>query len=76
MINNIINKVGVDKILHLLVSLSLTLELKRVLPVFESALLVLTIGLLKEAYDKWLGKGTSDWKDIVANCIGVAIGCI
>lgn len=52
MINNIINKVGVDKILHLLVCLSLTLELRRFVDLWIAVLIVFVIAVLKEVYDK------------------------
>lgn len=76
MINNIINKVGVDKILHLLVCLSLILELRRFVDLWIAALIVFGIAVLKEVYDKVSKKGTCDYKDIIADCVGIIIGCI
>lgn len=76
MIQNIINRIGIDKILHVLVSLVLMLEFQRFLPVWGALTVVLTIGIIKEVYDKVSGKGTPDWRDIVADCIGIVLGLI
>lgn len=76
MIQNIINRIGIDKILHVLVCLVLMLELQRFLPVWLAFAVVMTIGVVKEVYDKVTGKGTPDWKDIVADCIGIILGLI
>jgi len=76
MIQNIINRIGIDKILHVLVSLVLMLEFQRFLPVWGALTVVLAIGIIKEIYDKVSGKGTPDWRDIVADCIGIILGLI
>lgn len=76
MIQNIINRIGVDKILHVLVSLVMMLEFRRFLPVWGALTVVLAIGIIKEIYDKVSGKGTPDWRDIVADCIGIVLGLI
>jgi hypothetical protein len=54
----------------------LTLELSRFLPCWQAALIVLSIGVAKEVYDKVSGKGTAEWKDIIADCIGIGLGSI
>lgn len=76
MINNIINKVGIDKILHLLVCLSLTLELRRFIDLWIAIVIVFIIAISKEVYDKVSKKGMCDYKDIIADCIGIIIGCL
>lgn len=76
MIQNIISKIGADKLLHISVSMVLTLELRRFLPYWQAALIVLSIGVAKEVYDKVSGKGTAEWKDIIADCIGIGLGSI
>lgn len=76
MINNIINKVGVDKILHLFICLILTLELRRFIDLWIVIIIVFIIAITKEIYDKVSKKGTCDYKDIIADCIGIIIGCL
>lgn len=76
MIQNIISKIGADKLLHISVSMVLTLELRRFLSYWQAALIVLSIGVAKEVYDKVSGKGTAEWKDIIADCIGIGLGSI
>lgn len=76
MIQNIISKIGADKLLHISMSMILMLELRRFLPCWQAALIVLSIGVAKEVYDKVSGKGTAEWKDIIADCIGIGLGSI
>jgi len=76
MINNIINKIDVDKILHLFICLILTLELRRFIDLWIVIIIVFIIAITKEIYDKVSKKGTCDYKDIIADCIGIIIGCL
>ena len=35
------------------------------------------LGIIKEiVYDKWMGKGTPEWEDFIADLIGVGLGGI
>lgn len=76
MMNNIINKIGVDKVLHLFICLILTLEFKRFIDLWIAIIIVFIIAIIKEIYDKVSKKGTCDYKDIIADCIGIIIGCL
>lgn len=72
--NSIINRIGVDKILHL----SLGGWIACLAPVWYWALLIgLLIGLLKELIDKYLRKSTFDYWDWLATFFGsVVTACI
>lgn len=72
----IISKIGIDKFMHICVSMIMMLELRRFLPNWQAALIVLFVGVLKEVYDKVSGKGTAEWKDIAADCVGIIFGCV
>ena len=46
-------------------------------PLWAAVIVAAAFGLLKEfVYDRWLGKGTFDRKDFLADAIGIALGLI
>ena len=63
----------IDKRLHFAVSCALTLALCFVKGVvwWQAALVVLAIGIAKEAADYMLKIGTPDWLDLVADVAGI-----
>lgn len=61
-----------DKKMHLLVSLFITLGGFPVVG-FWSMAVALVVGILKEVAD-YLSYGLFDIKDVLANCVGIAIG--
>lgn len=75
-INEIVAKIGTDKLLHLLVCIVLMMELKRFLPLWIAVIIVIGVIIAKEVYDKISGKGTPEWKDVLWGLAGLAIGCI
>lgn len=75
MIKNVLNQIRKDDLLHILVSVIIMTVLKLLLPWWIAALLTILIGILKELiWDKWLKKGTPEWRDIVSDIIGIIIG--
>ena len=65
-----------DKLLHVVVSATVTALLSHIMP-FVGLLLVMTLIFVgKETYDKVSGKGSVEWKDIVADYVGFIIGVI
>lgn len=72
----IIALIGTDKLLHASISWVMTMELRRLMPWWAAALTVLTAGVVKEVYDKLSKNGTPEWKDLLANVVGIALGCI
>lgn len=73
-IANLFNLIGSDGMKHIILSAILTVVAKWLLPVWVAAVLVLLIGIIKEAYDKVSGKGCAEWKDIICDIIGILIG--
>lgn len=72
-----IDWLGRDGVLHAACSSVLCSVLCWVLPVWAAALLALSVGLLKElVWDKRLGRGTFDRKDLVADALGVLVGAL
>lgn len=65
-----------DKLLHVVVSATVTALLSHIVP-FVGLLLIMTLIFIgKETYDKLSGKGSAEWKDIVADYVGFIIGVI
>ena len=72
----IISTASKDKLLHVVVSATVTALLSHVIP-FVGLLLVMTLIFVgKETYEKLSGKGSAEWKDIVADYVGFIIGII
>lgn len=75
MIKNVLNQIRKDDLLHILFSVIIMTVLKLLLPWWIAALLTLLIGILKELiWDKWLKKGTPEWRDLLSDIIGIIIG--
>ena len=65
-----------DKIQHTVCSMTLLLALLYMTGGLLSAIsIAIGVGAAKELfYDLYLGRGTSDWYDMVANSLGVIFG--
>lgn len=75
MIKNVLNQIRKDDLLHILFSVIIMTVLKLLLPWWIAAILTMFVGILKELiWDKWLKKGTPEWRDIVSDIIGIIIG--
>lgn len=75
MIKNVLNQIRKDDLLHILFSVIIMTVLKLLLPWWIAALLTILIGILKELiWDKWLKKGTPEWRDLLSDIIGIIIG--
>lgn len=75
-LNKIFNWMGSDGMMHVILSSIIATVLSLVLPKWIAAIITLTIGIGKEVYDKVSKKGWAEWKDLVADCIGVLIGIL
>lgn len=75
MIKNVLNQIRKDDLLHILFSVIIMTVLKLLLPWWIAAILTMFVDILKELiWDKWLKKGTPEWRDIVSDIIGIIIG--
>jgi hypothetical protein len=74
--NTIFNLIGSDGMKHIILSAILTVVVKWLLPVWVAVGVVLSIGIAKEVYDKVGEKGCCEWKDIICDLIGIAIGVL
>lgn len=66
----------IDKYKHILISAILTIALSFIFPKYISAIIVLLIGISKELYDKYSGKGCAEWGDLISDIIGIIIGVL
>lgn len=65
-----------DKLKHIVVSAVIMVLLSLFLPKLIAAVVTLTIGIGKELYDKYTGKGCAEWKDLLSDIIGIVIGLL
>ncbi len=77
MIAKILGYFGQDGLAHMLVSLILCAVLAAFLPWWAAVLISLAVGFIKElVWDKLLKKGTAEWRDIIADAVGVLLGVL
>lgn len=77
MVKKILTWLGTDGMAHLLASLVLCCVLAALLPLWAAVLITIAVGVAKELiYDKWMKKGTPQWKDIICDITGILIGCM
>lgn len=75
MMKRILTYFGQDGLLHILCSLVLCAVLVAFLPWWAAVLISLAVGFIKElVWDKLLKKGTAEWRDIIADAVGVLLG--
>lgn len=65
-----------DKLKHVVVSAIICVALNLFLPWWVAGILTLSIGVGKEVYDKVSGKGHPEWKDLLADVVGILIGIL
>ena len=77
MTTKVLDYFGADGLLHMLCSAVLVSVISWFAPLWLAALLALLVGVGKEIiYDKLMKRGTPQWKDLVADIVGIAIGCL
>lgn len=74
--NRIINIIGLDGLIHFSCCAIIAVICKLSFGVLAAVVVSLTIGILKEAYDKLTGRGTAEWKDIICDIAGTLIGVL
>lgn len=72
-VNRIIARIGIDKIAHFAFSAFLCLAIGRFLNWWIAVIITAALGIIKELIDKLEG-GKIDFKDILADAIGVVVG--
>lgn len=73
----ILNYIGQDGLLHILCCTVLVGIIGLFFPLWVAIIATAIIGTGKElVWDKWLGRGTFDKKDLLCDLIGIIIGCL
>lgn len=77
MVSKILQWLGLDGLAHIIVSSVMLLALQLFLPLWITILATFSIDIAKELiWDMWLRKGMPQWKDIICDIVGIAIGCM
>lgn len=77
MMGRILGYFGQDGLLHILCSLVLCAVLGAFLPLWAAVLVTVAVGISKElVWDRWLNKGTAEWRDMVSDAVGVLLGVV
>lgn len=63
-----------DKLKHIVVSAIMAVALNLFIPWWVAGLITLAIGVGQEVYDKVSGNGHPEWKDLVADVVGIGVG--
>ena len=75
MIAKMLGYFGQDGLAHILASLVLCTVLGVFLPLWAAVIIALAVGIIKElVWDKLLKKGTAEWRDMVSDAVGIALG--
>lgn len=77
MISKVFNYFGYDGLKHVIASNVMVVVLNLILPLWVAVLVAALAGVGKEVvWDKLMKKGTFDKKDLIADAVGIIIGCI
>lgn len=73
----ILNYIGQDGLLHILCCAVLVSVIGLFFPLWVAVIATAVVGAGKElVWDKWLGQGTFDKKDLLCDLVGIIIGCL
>lgn len=77
MINKIFNYFGFDGLKHVIASNLIVVLINVFFPLWIAVVIAAVVGIGKEVvWDKLWGNGTFDKKDLIANSVGIVIGCL
>ena len=75
--DKILSYIGQDGLLHILCCIVLVSVIDLFFPLWVAIVATAIIGVGKElVWDKWLGRGTFDKKDLLCDLAGILIGCL
>ena len=75
-LNKLFAWMGSDGMSHVILSAIIAVTLNLLLPWWVAGVIALAIGVGKEIYDKVSGKGHAEWKDLLADLVGILIGVL
>lgn len=79
LISKSLSKIGLDGMAHIIVCQNLIIWLSKffgIVPLWEAIIITVVIFILKEIYDKYCKKTEFSIKDIICDCVGLALGVL
>ncbi len=77
MISKVFNYFEYDGLKHVVACNVMVVVLNLILPLWVAVLVSALVGIGKEVvWDKLMKKGTFDKKDLIADAVGIIIGCL
>ena len=74
--SKLLSKIGIDGMAHIIVCQNLAMWLSKYTPLWEAIIITVVIFVLKEVYDKYCKKTEFSIKDIICDCVGLALGVL
>jgi hypothetical protein len=77
--SKLLSKIGIDGMAHIIVCQNLVMWLSKffgIVPLWEAIIITVVIFVLKEVYDKYCKKTEFSTKDIICDCVGLALGVL
>lgn len=72
----LLSKIGIDGMAHIIVCQNLVMWLLKYMPLWPAIIITVVIFILKEVYDKYCKKTEFSIKDIICDCVGLALGVL
>lgn len=76
LISKSLSKIGIDGMAHIIVCQNLVMWLSKYMPLWSAIIITVVIFILKEVYDKYCKKTEFSIKDIICDCVGLALGVL
>jgi len=76
LISKSLSKIGIDGMAHIIVCQNLVMWLSKFTPLWLAIIITIAIFILKEIYDKYCKKTEFSIKDIICDCVGLALGVL
>ena len=70
----LLSMIGIDGMAHIIVCQNLVMWLFKLMPLCPAIIITVVIFILKEVYDKYCKKTEFSIKDIICDCVGLALG--
>lgn len=74
--SKLLSKIGIDGMAHIIVCQNLVMWLSKYMPLWLAIIITVVIFILKEVYDKYCKKTEFSIKDIICDCVGLALGVL
>lgn len=74
--SKLLSKIGIDGMAHIIVCQNLVMWLSKYTSLWSAIIITVVIFVLKEVYDKYCKKTEFSIKDIICDCVGLALGVL